>query len=222
MVKKGELYLHFKGGLYKVVDFVTDCDSLKEKVVYQQMYDKEDFKKGNLWVRDLDDFEGFKETPTGKIKRFERIGQLVQESEKIKVQVMKLKEGAVIPAYGREGDAAMDMYSCENYIVPAGKRQLVSTGIAMSLPEGYWANLRGRSGLAYKQGVSILGGVIDHTYRGEYGVVFYNTGDEDIEIKKGDRVAQVIIAPVATAETEEVVELGESVRGEGGFGSSGR
>jgi dUTP pyrophosphatase len=90
------------------------------------------------------------------------------------------------------------------------------------LPKGYWANLRGRSGLAYKKGVSILGGVIDHTYRGEYGVVFYNTGDEDVEIKKGDRVAQVIIAPVATAEIEEVFELTDSVRGSGGFGSSGR
>jgi deoxyuridine 5'-triphosphate nucleotidohydrolase len=137
------------------------------------------------------------------------------------VKVKKLKENAVVPSYAHEGDAAMDLCSAEDYVVPAGKRQLVSTGIAMELPEGYWANIRGKSGLAYKKGISTLGGVIEHTYRGEYGVVLLNTGDEDFVIKAGDKIAQVVIAPVATADLEVVEDLSDTVRGKRGFGSGG-
>ena len=139
----------------------------------------------------------------------------------VNVKVKRLKEGAVVPSYAHDGDAAMDLYSTEDYVVPAGKRVLVSTGIAMELPEGYWANIRGKSGLAYKKGISILGGVIENTYRGEYGVVFLNTGDEDFVIKAGDKVAQVVIAPVASVGVEVVDELGESVRGSDAWGSTG-
>ncbi len=140
----------------------------------------------------------------------------------IKVKVKKLKENAVVPKYAHEGDAGMDLFSTENYIVPVGKRQLVSTGIAMELPEGYFASIRGKSGLAYKKGICILGGVIEWTYRGEYGVIVLNMGDENFEIKAGDKVAQVVIAPVATAEIEEIENLSETTRGEGAFGSTGR
>ncbi len=91
----------------------------------------------------------------------------------------------------------------------------------MELPEGYFASIRGKSGLAYKKGICILGGVIEWIYRGEYGVIVLNTGKEDFEIRAGDKVAQVVIAPVATAEVEEVEELSETVRGDGGFGSTG-
>ncbi len=139
----------------------------------------------------------------------------------VKVKVKKLKENAVVPRYAHKGDAAMDLFSTEDYVVSVGKRVLVSTGIAMELPEGYWANIRGRSGLAWKKGISILGGVIEHGYRGEYGVVVLNTGDEDFVIKTGDKVAQVVVAPVATAEVEVVDELGKSERGEGAWGSTG-
>jgi len=140
---------------------------------------------------------------------------------KIKVKIKKLKENAIIPAYAHTGDAAMDLFSTENYLVPAGKRHLVSTGIAMELPEGYFASIRGKSGLAYKKGISILGGVIEYTYRGEYGVIVLNTGEEDFEIKEGDKIAQVVIQPVASADVEEVGELSESFRGEGAWGSTG-
>lgn len=140
---------------------------------------------------------------------------------KIPVKVKKLKENAIVPKYAREGDAAMDLYSCEDYVVPPKKRQLVSTGISMELPEGYWSNIRGRSGLALKKGISILGGVIEHGYRGEYGVIVYNTGEEDFVISAGDRVAQLVIAPVATAVVEVVEELSETTRGDGAFGSTG-
>jgi dUTP pyrophosphatase len=139
----------------------------------------------------------------------------------VKVKVKKLKESAVVPTYAHVGDAAMDLCSAEDYVVLSGKRQLISTGIAMELPVGYWANIRGKSGLAYKKGISILGGVIECTYRGEYGVVLLNTGEEDFEIKAGDKIAQVVIAPVATAEIEEVGELDESDRGDRAWGSTG-
>lgn len=139
----------------------------------------------------------------------------------VKIKVKRLKEHAVVPSYAHMGDAAMDLCSAEDYVVPSGKRQLVLTGIAMELPVGYWANIRGKSGLAYKKGISILGGVIECTYRGEYGVVVLNTGEEDFEIKAGDKVAQVVVAPVAVAEVEVVEELGESDRGDGAWGSTG-
>jgi dUTP pyrophosphatase len=139
----------------------------------------------------------------------------------VNIKVKKLKFNAIIPSYAHIGDAGLDLYSCEDYTVPAGKRQLVSTGIAMELPEGYFSSIRGKSGLAAKKGISILGGIIEYTYRGEYGVIVLNTGEEDFVIKAGDKVAQVIIAPVATAEVEEVLELSETVRGTGAFGSTG-
>ncbi len=139
----------------------------------------------------------------------------------INVKVRKLKEDAVVPMYAHEGDAGMDLFSAENYIVPVGKRQLVSTGIAMELPEGYFSSIRERSGLALKKGICVLGGVIEYTYRGEYGVIVLNSGDEDFEIKVGDRVAQVIIAPVATVEVDVVNDLSETMRGDGAWGSTG-
>lgn len=92
----------------------------------------------------------------------------------------------------------------------------------MELPEGYFSSIRGRSGLAYKKGILTLVGVIEYTYRGEYGIVIVNTGEEDFEIKVGDKVAQVLIQPVATAEVEVVEELSETVRSDGGFGSTGK
>lgn len=139
----------------------------------------------------------------------------------IPVKVKRLKETAILPNYAHEGDAAMDLYSTEDYVVNPGKRQLVSTGIAMELPKGYFASIRGKSGLALKKGIAILGGVIEYTYRGEYGVIVLNTGDEDFVINKGDKVAQVVIAPVAIAEIQEVNELSDTVRGEGAWGSTG-
>ena len=139
----------------------------------------------------------------------------------IKVKVKKLREDAVLPAYAHIGDAGMDLCALDSCVVEAGKRKLIATGISIELPEGYFASIRGKSGLAYKKGVSILGGVIEYTYRGDYGVIFLNTSSEDIEIKAGDRIAQVVIAPVASAEVVEVEELGESVRGIDRFGSTG-
>jgi len=212
MVEVGERYRHFKGGEYEVVAVGKNCDDIEQEVVvYRALYGD-----GKVWVRLLEDFIGFKEINGESVKRFEKIGEAM-----VNVKVKKLKDNATLPSYGHLGDAAMDLFSAEDYVVPAGKRQLVSTGIAMELPEGYFSSIRGKSGLAYKKGISLLGGVIEHGYRGEYGVVLLNTRDEDFVIKAGDKVAQVVIAPVATAEVEEVEELSDSIRGEGAWGSTG-
>ena len=139
----------------------------------------------------------------------------------VPVKVKKLKPNAVLPKYAHEGDAALDLYSTENYSIVSGERQLVSTGIAMEFPAGYFASIRDRSGLAAKKGITVLGGVIEFTYRGEYGVVLLNTGKETFEIKVGDKIAQVVIQPVATAEISEITELSVTERGVGNFGSTG-
>ena len=139
----------------------------------------------------------------------------------VSVKVKKLKPNAILPKYAHDGDAAMDLFSTEDYVIGPGKRQLVSTGIAMEFPAGYFASIRDRSGLALKKGITILGGVIEYTYRGEYGVVVLNTGDENFIINAGDRIAQVLIQPVATANIEEVKELSETKRGDGAWGSTG-
>ena len=140
---------------------------------------------------------------------------------RIPIKIKQLKENAIIPTYAHPGDAAMDLFSAEDCVIASGKRRLVSTGISMELPEGYFSSIRDKSGLAFKKGITILGGVLEYTYRGDYGVVVLNTGDEDFEIKVGDKIAQVVIQPVATAEVEEVGELSETVRGDGAWGSTG-
>ena len=139
----------------------------------------------------------------------------------VKIKIQKRHPDAIIPKYKRPGDAGMDLHSPENYLIGPGQRMLVPTGISIELPPGYVSLIKDRSGLAYKKGITTLGGVIEHTYRGIYGVVILNTGKENFVIEKGDRIAQVLIMPIVTAEVEEVEELSESVRGEGGFGSSG-
>ena len=208
MVKAGEKYRHFKGGEYEVVGVARNCDDAsQEVVVYRELSGS-----GKIWVRELGEFEGFKDG----VKRFEFIG-----GSGVVVKVKRLKENAVVPSYAHEGDAGMDVCSAEDYVVPAGKRQLVSTGIAMELPKGYFSSIRGKSGLAYKKGICTLGGVIEYTYRGEYGVIVLNTGDEDFVIRRGDKVAQIVVCPVASVGVEEVDGLSESVRGDGGFGSTG-
>ena len=214
MVEVGERYRHFKGGEYEVVSLARNCDKADDElVVYRALYGD-----GGVWVRLLDEFCGDKVFEDGRrVKRFELIGKKAG----VGVKVRKLKGHAVVPSYAHDGDAAMDLFAAEDYVVLAGKRILVSTGIAMELPEGYWANIRGRSGLAMKKGISILGGVIEHTYRGEYGVVFLNTGDEDFVISAGDSIAQVVIAPVASVDVEVVDELSDSVRGSDAWGSTG-
>ena len=139
------------------------------------------------------------------------------------VAFKKLSPEAVLPAYAHPGDAGMDVCSVENLTVAPGGRALVHTGLAMALPSGYEAQVRPRSGLALKRGVTVLNtpGTIDEGYRGEIGVILANFGDSDFVVEKGDRIAQMVIAPVTRAEVVEVGEVDSTDRGAGGFGSTG-
>lgn len=130
----------------------------------------------------------------------------------------------VLPAYAHPSDAGMDIRSVADMTVPARGRALVPTGLVVLLPPLYEAQVRPRSGLALKFGVTVLNtpGTIDSGYRGEIGVILANFGDADFIVKKGDKIAQLVIAPVTQPEVCEVSEIDETDRGAGGFGSTGR
>jgi dUTP pyrophosphatase len=131
-----------------------------------------------------------------------------------------------LPAYATPGSAGMDLRAnlTEPLTLRAGERRLVPTGLYIALPQGYEAQIRPRSGLALKSGISLLNspGTIDADYRGEIGVIMVNLSQEDFEIHDGDRIAQMVIARYEQAEWQPADSLDETERGEGGFGHSGR
>lgn len=143
------------------------------------------------------------------------------------IQFKKLPhaENLPLPSYESEYAAGMDIRAAlkEPIELAPGKRQLIPTGLQMALPEGYEAQIRPRSGLAYRNGITMLNtpGTIDADYRGEVKVLAVNLGDDPFVISHGDRVAQMVIAPVTQAKVEEVESLSETERAEGGFGSTG-
>ena len=141
----------------------------------------------------------------------------------ISIKFKKLNTEAKLPTFANEGDAGMDICSVQELTIEPHKRALVKTGLAIELPKGWEAQVRSRSGLAYKHGVAVLNspGTIDEPYRGEIGVILINHGDEPYHISVGDRIAQLVLR-----RTEDVIsvfteELTETSRGEGGFGSTG-
>jgi dUTP pyrophosphatase len=142
------------------------------------------------------------------------------------VAITRLEHGAdlPLPRYESELAAGMDLLAAINAPVTlaVGARQIVPTGIAIALPAGFEAQVRPRSGLAAKQGVSVLNapGTIDADYRGEVGVILINLGTEPVTLNRGDRIAQMVVAPVVQAEWVEVDTLPSSARGSGGFGST--
>ena len=146
---------------------------------------------------------------------------------RVSVSIRRLPhaEGLPLPAYQTSQAAGADLTAAvaEDVTLAPGERRLVPTGIAIGLPDGYEAQVRPRSGLALKQGVTVLNtpGTIDADYRGEIGVILVNLGTEPFTIRRGDRIAQMIVAPVAQAEFRED-ELTETARGAGGFGSTGK
>jgi dUTP pyrophosphatase len=136
--------------------------------------------------------------------------------------VQPLLQGLKLPAYGRPGDAGLDLASCSWYTIQPGERCMIPTGIAMAIPEGYVGLVRDRSGLAYQEGLTVIGGVIDANYRGEVKVLLLNTSKSPVNIKERDRIAQLLVLPIPTLEVFAAATLPESVRGANGFGSSGR
>jgi dUTP pyrophosphatase len=133
-------------------------------------------------------------------------------------------EGLPLPRYTTAGAAAMDICSSGNYDIPPNKSATVKTGFAVAVPEGYELQARPRSGLAAKYGITITNspGTIDSDYRGEIMILLHNLGTETFRVSTGERIAQLVLAPVVQAEVEEVEELSETERGAGGFGSTGR
>ena len=132
-------------------------------------------------------------------------------------------EGLPTPAYATEHAAGMDVVSAEDVTIAPGGRYAVATGFAMAIPEGYEVQVRPRSGLALKHGISLPNtpGTIDADYRGELKVILINLGAEPFAISRGDRIAQLVVAPVQIGRMIEVIDLDETVRGAGGFGSTG-
>ena len=140
------------------------------------------------------------------------------------VQIQRLDKGLPLPDYARPGDAGMDVYSTIDCSIAPGARAVIPTGIAIALPEGYVCLVHPRSGLAAKNGISIVNtpGTIDSGYRGEIKVILINTDQsETFEIKRGDRIAQLVFQKFESARFYEVENLPESQRGAGGFGSTG-
>jgi dUTP pyrophosphatase len=144
----------------------------------------------------------------------------------IRITVLRLPHGESLPlpAYATAGAAGMDVVAAEELTLAPGARHAVATGFAMAIPPGYEVQVRPRSGLALKHGVTCLNtpGTIDSDYRGEVKVILANLGDAPFAIARGDRIAQLVPAPVQHATLEEVTALDETVRGAGGFGSTGR
>jgi len=131
-----------------------------------------------------------------------------------------------LPGYMTSHAAGMDLYAelVEDIVLAPGERAIIPTGIAIEIPDGYEAQVRPRSGLALKHGISLVNspGTIDADYRGEIGVIVINHGSEPFAVRNGERIAQLVFAPFARATLQEVAELGETGRGEGGFGHTGR
>lgn len=142
----------------------------------------------------------------------------------MQLQIKRLDTGLPLPAYAHVGDAGLDLFSAEDVTLQPFQRALIATGIAVAIPLGYAGFVQPRSGLAIRQGLSLVNtpGLIDSHYRGEIKVIAINLdASTPIEVKRGDKIAQFVIQPVAYADLVEVADLDSTVRGEGGFGSTG-
>ena len=143
---------------------------------------------------------------------------------KFKLKIQKIHNEAIIPSYAHKGDAGLDLYSVEKVTINPSETALIKTGIKIELPPQTEAQVRPRSGLALKHGITVLNtpGTIDEGYRGEVGIILINHGKEPFIVEKGMKIAQMKVKPVWYVDIEEVQELSDTERAEGGFGSSGK
>ena len=144
----------------------------------------------------------------------------------VKLLIKKLQKNIILPEYKTDGSSGMDLMANVEQTVKIlpGEKKIISTGIIVAIPEQYEIQIRPRSGLAAKSGISVLNtpGTIDSDYRGEIKVILINLGKDIFEIKKNDRIAQMIVCPIIKVELEEVQNLPKTIRGKGGFGSTGK
>lgn len=144
------------------------------------------------------------------------------ESKISKIEIVLMNNNATVPKKGTQYSAGYDLYASEDGVIEPNKRTMISTGIKMSIPNGYFGKIFPRSGLAVKNGINVLAGVIDSDYVGEIKVVLANHNDKAFEYKIGDRIAQLIILKCEDVDFELVDNLTATNRGEGGFGSTGK
>ena len=142
----------------------------------------------------------------------------------MEIPLLKLDVDLPTPSHSHPGDAGTDLYARINTTLEPGQRQMVPTGIAIAVPEGFAGLVVPRSGIAARHGIGVVNGpgLLDSGYRGEINVILVNHGDESFHITRGDRIAQLVVVPFATQELVEVDELPPTARGDGGFGSTGR
>ncbi|KAH9652165.1 Deoxyuridine 5'-triphosphate nucleotidohydrolase [Citrus sinensis] len=158
--------------------------------------------------------------PSAKIPKLHQNG-VEHDNTSSLLRVKKLSEKAVLPKRGSPLAAGYDLSSSTETKVPARGKVLVPTDLSIAIPEGTYAHIAPRSGLAWKHSMDVGAGVIDADYRGPVGVILFNHSDVDFEVKRGDRIAQLIIEKIVTPDVLEVQHLDSTVRGEGGFGSTG-
>lgn len=141
----------------------------------------------------------------------------------MKVEIVKTDKELPTPTYAHHGDAGMDLYSVLDTVLKPGERKLIPCGLKLAIPYGFEAQIRPRSGLALKHGISIINtpGTIDHQYRGELAVLMINHGNEPFSVTRAMRIAQIVFNKVELVHLEEVDALSETARGEGGYGSTG-
>ncbi len=142
-----------------------------------------------------------------------------------KIKIKKLSNEVSIPKYETPGSSGMDLSACieQDVIINPGDKAIIPTGFSLSIPEGYEVQIRPRSGLAAKKGITVLNtpGTVDSDYRGEIKVILINFDKNKFTVKNGERIAQMVVCPVEQVDMEEVEELSETGRGTGGFGSTG-
>nr|GMC79355.1 deoxyuridine 5'-triphosphate nucleotidohydrolase [Ipomoea batatas]GMC88659.1 deoxyuridine 5'-triphosphate nucleotidohydrolase [Ipomoea batatas] len=159
--------------------------------------------------------------PTPKIPKLDHHQNGVVAGSSSYFKVKKLSEKAVLPSRGSPLSAGYDLSSAADTKVPGRGKALIPTDLSIAVSPGTYARIAPRSGLAWKHSIDVGAGVIDADYRGSVGVILFNHSDADFEVKVGDRVAQLIIEKIVTPEVEEVDDLDSTVRGSGGFGSTG-
>jgi len=140
----------------------------------------------------------------------------------MEIKIQKLSKRAILPKYAHQGDAGLDLFSQEDYILKPLERHEFGLGFALELPAGAVSLIWDKSGLAAKHGIHLLGGVIDSGYRGEYKVIMINFGSKPYKIEKGDKIGQLLIQPVMHVTIKKTKKLSNSSRGQDGFGSTGK
>lgn len=140
----------------------------------------------------------------------------------MKIRIKKVKENAKVPEFAHPGDAGMDIYSTEEFVLAPGDKKIVDLGFSMQFSPDHMVIFKDKSSLASKYGIHTLAGVIDSGYRGECKAALINLGDEDFEVTEGQKIGQMLVLPKPKVEIEEVEKLDSSDRGEGGFGSTGK